>query len=82
MNTYVPPFARTGNIDLGERQWVWGVFVGMKKDYKFLKKINGTALIMFRLFDVKNKSPYADVLNARFGFEFPMKKKAKPGKTG
>jgi hypothetical protein len=77
MNTYVPPFARTAGVDLGERQWVWGVFVGMKKEYKFLKKINGTALIMFRLFDAQNKSPYADVLNARFGFEFPMKKKIK-----
>ena len=82
MNTYVPPFARTSGIDLRERQWVWGVFVGVKKDYKFLKKINGTALVMFRLFDAKNKSPYADVINARFGFEVPMKKKQKTAKQG
>lgn len=77
MNTYIPPFARPTGADLRERQWVCGVFVGMKKDYKFFKKINGTAQVMFRLFDSNNKSPYADVINARFGFEFPMKKKKK-----
>ena len=77
MNTYVPPFIRTTPSDLGDRQWVWGVFAGIKKDYKFLKKINGTALVMFRMFDPHRKSPYADVLNARFGFEFPMKKKVR-----
>jgi len=77
MNTFVPPFARTSHVDDRGRQWVWGAFVGIKKDYKFLKKINGTALVMFRLFDPHRQSPYADVINARFGFEFPLKKKVK-----
>jgi hypothetical protein len=78
MNTYVPPFARkSSSVDDRGRDWVWGTFVGIKKDYKFLKKINGTAMVMFRLFDPHRKSPYADIINARFGFEFPMKKKVK-----
>ncbi|MDH4298743.1 MAG: hypothetical protein OEV74_20895 [Cyclobacteriaceae bacterium] len=78
MNTYVPPFARSSSsVDEHGREWVWGTFVGIKKDYKFLKKINGTAMVMFRLFDPHRKSPYADIINARFGFEFPMKKKVK-----
>jgi len=77
MNTFVPPYIKVSPADLGQREWVWGAFVGMKKDYKFLKKINGTALVMFRLFDPHRKSPYADIINARFGFEFPMKKKYK-----
>ncbi len=77
MNTFVPPYIKVSPSDLGQREWVWGVFAGIKKDYKFFKKINGTALVMFRLFDPHRKSPYADVVNARFGFEFPMKKKAK-----
>jgi hypothetical protein len=77
MNTFVPPYIKVSPADLGQREWVWGVFVGMKKGYKFWKKINGTALIMLRLFDPHRKSPYADVVNARFGFEFPMKKKVR-----
>jgi hypothetical protein len=75
MNTFVPPYIKVSPADVGQREWVWGVFVGMKKDYKFWKKINGTAQVMFRLFDPHRKSPYADVVNARFGFEIPMKKK-------
>ncbi|MDH5251631.1 MAG: hypothetical protein OEW40_21735 [Cyclobacteriaceae bacterium] len=79
MNTYIPPFARSSSsVDEHGREWVWGTFMGIKKDYKFLKKINGTAMVMFRLFDPHRKSPYADIINARFGFEFPMKKKVKP----
>ena len=32
-------------------------------------------MLITRLFDPQHKSPYADVLNVRFGFEFPMMKK-------
>lgn len=77
MNTFVPPFLSKTKTDPGSRQWVSGAFVGMKKDYKVYKNIKGTALVMLRLFDPERKSPYADVVNARFGFEFPMKKKVK-----
>ena len=78
MNTNVPPLTSMGAVDPVHREWVWGAFVGLKKEYRFFKKINGTALIMTRLFNTDDKSPYADVLNVRFGFEFPMKKKVKP----
>jgi hypothetical protein len=61
--------------DLSHREWVWGVFIGLKKEYRFLKSIKGTAMIMTRLFDPNHKSPYADFINARFGFEFPARKK-------
>lgn len=81
MNTFIPPFARITTVDRGERQWVWGIFVGMKKDYRIFKNIRGTALVMLRLFDPNDKSPYADVLNTRFGFELPMKKKGKTSKA-
>ena len=52
----------------------------MKKEYKFIKNVKGTALVMVRLFNPDHKSPYADVLNVSFGFEFPMKKKIKTTK--
>jgi len=75
MNTYVSPLTKPATVDQGSREWVWGVFVGVKKEYKFIKTVKGTVLIMTRLFDPQHKSPYGDVINARFGFEFPMKKK-------
>ena len=74
MNTFVPPYIKINPTDPGNREWVWGLFVGMKKDYTLYKKIKGTAMVMLRPFDPHRKSPYADVVNARFGFEFPMKK--------
>jgi hypothetical protein len=77
MNALVAPENQPSRMDLGTRQWVWGAFVGLKKEYRFLKNVKGTALVMTRLFDPEHKSPYADVLNVRIGFEFPMKKKLK-----
>jgi len=77
MNTKIPPSTITPAIDPESREWVWGAFVGIKKEYKIFKRVKGTAYVMTRLFDPNHKSPYADVLNVRFGFEFPMKKKLK-----
>jgi hypothetical protein len=77
MNTYVPPRLHSGPADPVGREWVPGVFVGLKKEYKFMRKVKGTAQIMLRVFNHENKSPYGDVLNMRVGFEFPMKKKIK-----
>ncbi len=75
MNTYVPPRLHSGQDDPVGREWVPGVFVGLKKEYKFMGKVKGTAQIMLRVFNHENKSSYGDVLNMRVGFEFPMKKK-------
>ena len=75
MNTNIPPLTRTQTVDPFHREWIWGAFAGIKKEYKFFKNIRGTALVMMRLYNPDHKSPYADVVNVRFGFEFPMKKK-------
>ncbi|NJM27009.1 MAG: hypothetical protein HC859_17590 [Bacteroidia bacterium] len=74
MNTFVPPKFRTGPTE-GNREWVPGFFTGIKKDYKFLKHVRGNVQIMYNLYDPHYKSPYADKLNMRIGFEFPQKKK-------
>lgn len=79
MNALVAPTDQPSRMDLATREWVWGVFFGLNKEYKFLKNVKGTALVMTRLFDPDHKSPYADVVNVRIGFEFPMKKHAKQG---
>ncbi len=72
MNTCIPPLPTT-TYDPSYREWVWGAFAGMKKEYKLFKTVEGTAMVMARLINPGNKSPYADVVNVRFGFEFPMK---------
>ena len=77
MRTLVPPLTQSPTIDPGKRKWVWGLFVGMKKEYRLFSSVKGTASVMLRVFDPNHKSPYADVINARIGFEFPMKKKTK-----
>lgn len=75
MNTNIPPITHNQTVDPLSREWVWGAFVGVKKEYKFIKNVKGTALVMMRLFNPDHKSPYVDVVNVRFGFEFPMRKK-------
>ena len=75
MNTVVPPPFKPLTADITNREWVWSFMAGVKKEYRFIKSVKGTAFIMFNLYDPKNKSPYGDVLNTRFGFEFPLKKK-------
>ncbi|HEY8935112.1 MAG TPA: hypothetical protein VIM65_07820 [Cyclobacteriaceae bacterium] len=58
-----------------KRDWVWSAFMGMKKNYRFLKHVNGYTAIMVNLYNPLHKSPYGDIVNMRIGFEFPMKKK-------
>jgi len=77
MNTLIPPTAISPD---GSRQWVWSAFVGMKKDYKFIGRVNGNVQILYNIYDDHDNSPYAERLNVRMGFEFPMKKVRKPKK--
>ena len=79
MNTLVPPLIVSSTpADPSTRQWVWGIFGGIKKEYNLSKSIRGNIQMMYNFHDRFFKtSPYADRLNVRMGFEFPMKKKAK-----
>jgi hypothetical protein len=74
MNTWIPSFVGTPD---GGRGWVWSVFVGIKKDYRFAKGVNGNAQILYNIYDDNDNSPYVEKLNVRMGFEFPGKKKPK-----
>lgn len=75
MNTEVPPMLRGPSSDIKGREWVQAAFVGIKKDYRFLRRVRGTAFVMFMVYNQDRKSPYGDVINSRFGFEFPLAKK-------
>lgn len=77
MNAFIPTTFSSSVTDKGNREWIWSVFFGLKKSYRFLKKVNGTTSVMFNLYNPTRKSPYADVVNVRFGFECPIKKKQK-----
>lgn len=77
MNTTIPPFARSRSPDPLQREWLWGAFVGIKKEYRFIRNVNGTASVMMRLYNPHHKSPYADEVNARFGFELPYERKSR-----
>jgi hypothetical protein len=76
MNASISSLTRTHTTDPFHREWIWGAFAGIKKEYKLIRNVNGTASVMMRLYNPNRKSPYTDVVNARFGFEFPVKKKS------
>lgn len=75
MNALIPPSIFSSD---GSRQWVWSIFVGLKKDYKFWGTVRGNVQVLYNVFDDHDNSPYADRLNVRMGFEFPIKKVKKP----
>ena len=77
MNTRVPPQFASGNADADGREWVFSTVAGIKKEYRFLRKVKGTMMLLYNLHDPNHRSPYADKLMVRFGFEFEMKKKPK-----
>jgi hypothetical protein len=81
MNTWIPPHSQHIVTDVRHRAWIPAAFVGMKKEYKFMKGVKGHAMIMLRVFNYQHKSPYNDVLNMRVGFEFSLNAKTTKIKT-
>lgn len=79
MNTTIPAYAAAvqGITDPAYREWVPGLFVGMKKDFKVFKYLNGNSEMLFNLIDPHDSSPYNERFSIRFGFEFGLKKKVK-----
>lgn len=76
MYTFVPPnvFSPT---DLGGNRWVGSAFIGMKKQYDFMKSVKGNFQFLYNFYDDHDNSPYTSRFNVRFGFEFPMKRRNK-----
>ena len=77
MNAWIPPLTKNPQPDMSTNEWVWSYFAGLKKSYNISNGINGTAMVMFNLYNPHYKSPYVDRVNMRIGFEFPLKKKQK-----
>ena len=77
MKTQVPSQFSSGQTDEKGREWVFSTMAGIKKDYRFLKRVKGTAMLLYNLYDLRHRSPYGGKLNVRFGFEFSTKKRKK-----
>lgn len=58
------------------REWVWSNFAGIKNVFNLSPTMRGNVQILYNLYNPDKKSPYADRLNVRFGFEYVIKKKA------
>ncbi len=63
------------NQDVGTRQWNWGYFAGIKKEFSFIPRVIGNVQFMYNLYDSKNRSYYPERFNVRFGFELQAKKR-------
>lgn len=72
MNALVPPYFNS--LDPATRKWVWTWMGGVKKEFRYSKKMLGSMQVLYNLFDKHNQSPYVSKLNIRMGFEFPLKK--------
>lgn len=77
MHAFVPPVLNANPSDLGGHDWIWGVFTGIKKQYDFVKNVKGNFQVLYSLYTDHDRSPYTSRFNVRFGFEFPIRKKAK-----
>jgi hypothetical protein len=75
VNAAIEEYGQTISTDPMHRQWVLGMFLGLKKEYRIAGKVKGTAMLMTRLFNPDHKSPYGDVINARIGFEIQARQK-------
>jgi hypothetical protein len=75
MNTFVS-YSMTDPA-MGQREWVWGSMTGLKKEYRIIKQLKGTILVLYNIFDPRHRSPYNDRLNTRIGLEYRIKKKQK-----
>jgi hypothetical protein len=76
MNTRVPEKAGVSR-EVGKREWVSGLYTGIKTRYPITRWLKGTAIVQFNWLNDGIKSPYGDSINSRIGFEFYLKKKVK-----
>jgi hypothetical protein len=75
MNTRVPEKAGVSREN-GKREWVSGLFTGIKTRYPITRWMKGTAIVHFNWLNEGIKSPYGNNITSRIGFEFYLKKKS------
>ncbi len=73
MNTRVPEKAGVSR-ETGKREWVSGLFTGIKTRYPITRWMKGTVIVQFNWLNDGIKSPYGNNITSRIGFEFYLKK--------
>jgi hypothetical protein len=69
-------FTNNGGASEGRtKRMVTNLNVGIKKDYKFISKINGNVQFMYNLYSNEKSNLNPSKLNIRFGFEYSLQKK-------
>jgi hypothetical protein len=74
MNAWVHTPMQKALNEVPKQMWVWSSFAGMKNVFNLSKKLKGNAQVLYNLYDLEKRSPYASRLNVRFGFEYVIKK--------
>ncbi|MCZ8355285.1 MAG: hypothetical protein O9340_11155 [Cyclobacteriaceae bacterium] len=74
INTRVPEKAGASR-EAGKREWVSGLFTGIKTRYPITRWMKGTAIVQFNWLNDGIKSPYGNNITSRLGFEFYLKRK-------
>lgn len=65
-----PEVARTNTASAETgRQWFWSAFVGIRKEYQFVKGVKGNFQFLYNLYDDNDQSPYTSRVAVRIGFE-------------
>jgi hypothetical protein len=73
------PYNPARNINLNDSQsskWIPGLYIGIVKNYKISKCIEGNFQVLYNFMFERN-GVYQNRINIRFGFEFPLRKKTK-----
>jgi hypothetical protein len=78
MNAYVPA---STTPDTKEQALVFGLFAGIRKDFKIYKGIIGYTEGLYNFTQKSGQNLYGDRLSLRLGFEVKIKKKAKKAPT-
>ena len=76
MSTFVSNINTSGQ-EVGERQWVNGVLLGIGKSYSITRNIKGFAQVLHNFTYEFGESPYRKKLMFRFGVEGMLGKKSK-----
>lgn len=68
----------TNNLinDSEKKQWIPALYLGILKQYKAGKHVNGNFQVIYNFLYHRN-GLYPNKFNIRFGFEFPLKRKSK-----
>lgn len=82
MSAYTPYPSNTNSpsqTEDGSRNWQWGIFAGIRKDFKIYRSVHGYSEILYNFLRYPGHNVYGDVVSFRLGIELNFKKKIKGG---